>query len=47
MQLKRLLDVLERYLVLHPEEGEKVDHVRQFVRANPACFAAFSPVRRS
>ncbi len=39
MHRKPLLDVLDRYLALHPEERVRVDHVRQFVRANPDCFA--------
>ena len=33
-----LLRTLERYLELHPEDRLRVDHVRQFVRANPDCF---------
>jgi 8-oxo-dGTP pyrophosphatase MutT (NUDIX family) len=36
---KPLLDLLERYLARHPEERVTVDHLRQFVRANPDCFA--------
>jgi 8-oxo-dGTP pyrophosphatase MutT (NUDIX family) len=35
---KPLLDVLERYLARYPDERVTVDHVRQFVRANPDCF---------
>jgi len=35
---KPLLELLERYLTRHPEERLCVDHVRQFVRANPDCF---------
>jgi hypothetical protein len=35
---KPLLDLLERYLARHPDERMCVDHVRQFVRANPDCF---------
>lgn len=38
MHRKPLLDLLERYLVRHPEERVSVDHVIQFVRANPDCF---------
>ena len=33
-----LLDQLARYLGRHPEERIAVDHVIQFVRANPDCF---------
>ncbi len=33
-----LLATLERYLVRHPDERVTVDHIRQFVRANPDCF---------
>ena len=39
MHRKPLLDVLERYLARHPEERVAVDHLRQFVRANPDCFS--------
>jgi len=35
---KPLLELLERYLARHPDERVAVDHVRQFVRANPDCF---------
>jgi len=35
---KPLLDLLERYLERNPDERISVDHVRQFVRANPDCF---------
>jgi 8-oxo-dGTP pyrophosphatase MutT (NUDIX family) len=35
---KPLLDLLERYLSGHPDERMAVDHVIQFVRANPDCF---------
>jgi 8-oxo-dGTP pyrophosphatase MutT (NUDIX family) len=35
---KPLLDLLERYLARQPDERVSVDHVRQFVRANPDCF---------
>jgi 8-oxo-dGTP pyrophosphatase MutT (NUDIX family) len=35
---KPLLDLLERYLARNPDERVSVDHVRQFVRANPDCF---------
>jgi 8-oxo-dGTP pyrophosphatase MutT (NUDIX family) len=35
---KPLLAQLERYLARHPDERIVVDHVRQFVRANPDCF---------
>jgi 8-oxo-dGTP pyrophosphatase MutT (NUDIX family) len=35
---KLLLDLLERYLARNPDERVSVDHVRQFVRANPDCF---------
>jgi len=35
---KPLLDLLERYLAGHPDERMAVDHVIQFVRANPDCF---------
>jgi len=35
---KPLLELLERYLARHPDEQLSVDHVRQFVRANPDCF---------
>ncbi|MEX2206239.1 MAG: NUDIX hydrolase [Myxococcota bacterium] len=38
MRRKSLLDLLERYLARHPDERVRVDHVRQFVRANPDCF---------
>ena len=38
MHRKPLLDLLERYLARHPDERVCVDHVRQFVRANPDCF---------
>lgn len=38
MHRKSLLDVLENYLVRNPDERVSVDHVRQFVRANPDCF---------
>ena len=33
-----LLEKLARYLEGHPEERIAVDHVIQFVRANPDCF---------
>lgn len=39
MHRKPLLDVLDRYLAIHPDERVAVDHVRQFVRANPDCFS--------
>jgi 8-oxo-dGTP pyrophosphatase MutT (NUDIX family) len=35
---KPLLAQLERYLARHPDERLVVDHVLQFVRANPDCF---------
>jgi 8-oxo-dGTP pyrophosphatase MutT (NUDIX family) len=35
---KPLLAQLETYLARHPDERLMVDHVRQFVRANPDCF---------
>ncbi len=38
MHRQPLLDLLERYLALHPDERVAVDHVRQFVRAHPTCF---------
>ncbi|MGH2899735.1 MAG: NUDIX hydrolase, partial [Solirubrobacteraceae bacterium] len=38
MHRKSLLDQLARYLVRHPDERVSVDHVIQFVRANPDCF---------
>jgi 8-oxo-dGTP pyrophosphatase MutT (NUDIX family) len=38
MQREPLLRQLERYLVRHPGERITVDHVIQFVRANPDCF---------
>ncbi len=38
MHRKSLLDLLELYLSRHPDERINVDHVRQFVRANPDCF---------
>ncbi len=38
MHRKSLLDLLELYLSRHPDERISVDHVRQFVRANPDCF---------
>ena len=38
MHRKPLLELLERYLVRHPDERPTVDHVRQFVRANADCF---------
>jgi 8-oxo-dGTP pyrophosphatase MutT (NUDIX family) len=38
MHRTALLRALERYLELHPEDHLRVDHVRQFVRANPDCF---------
>ncbi len=38
MHRKPLLDLLERYLVRNPDERVSVDHMRQFVRANPDCF---------
>lgn len=38
MHRKPLLDLLECYLAGHPEERVSVDHVIQFVRANPDCF---------
>jgi 8-oxo-dGTP pyrophosphatase MutT (NUDIX family) len=33
-----LLQLLERYLERIPEDHVRADHVRQFVRGNPACF---------
>lgn len=33
-----LLEKLARYLARHPDERIAVDHVSQFVRANPDCF---------
>ena len=39
MHRKPLLEFLARYLARHPEERVTVDHLRQFVRANPDCFA--------
>ena len=38
MHRKPLLDLLERYLARNPDERVCVDHMRQFVRANPDCF---------
>lgn len=38
MHRQPLLELLERYLARNPEERIAVDHVRQFVRANPDCF---------
>lgn len=38
MHRKPLLELLERYLARNPDERACVDHVRQFVRANPDCF---------
>jgi len=35
---KPLLEKLERYLARYPDERIMVDHVIQFVRANPDCF---------
>jgi len=35
---KPLLELLERYLARNPDERPTVDHMRQFVRANPDCF---------
>jgi 8-oxo-dGTP pyrophosphatase MutT (NUDIX family) len=35
---KPLLAQLESYLARHPSERIAVDHVTQFVRANPDCF---------
>jgi 8-oxo-dGTP pyrophosphatase MutT (NUDIX family) len=35
---RKLLDLLERYLMRYPEDRVRVDHVRQFVRASPDCF---------
>jgi len=35
---KPVLAQLEAYLARHPDERIAVDHVRQFVRANPDCF---------
>jgi 8-oxo-dGTP pyrophosphatase MutT (NUDIX family) len=35
---KPLLAQLESYLARHPDERLVVDHVLQFVRANPDCF---------
>ena len=38
MHRKALLDLLERYLALYPDDRVRVDHVRQFVRVHPDCF---------
>ncbi|MFI5314100.1 MAG: NUDIX hydrolase [Myxococcota bacterium] len=38
MHRKPLLDQLARYLARNPDERLAVDHVIQFVRANPDCF---------
>ncbi|HTO53370.1 MAG TPA: NUDIX hydrolase [Myxococcota bacterium] len=38
MHRKPILDELERYLARHGDERLMVDHVIQFVRANPDCF---------
>lgn len=38
MHRKRLLDLLERYLALHPQDLVRVDHIRRFVRTHPDCF---------
>lgn len=38
MHRRPLLELLERYLAHNSDERIGVDHVRQFVRANPDCF---------
>lgn len=38
MHRRPLLETLERYLELFPEERVAVDHVRQFVRVHEDCF---------
>ncbi len=38
MHRKPLLDQLERYLTVHPDDRVRVDHVRQFVRVHADCF---------
>ncbi len=38
MHRKLLLDRLERYLAVHPDDRVRVDHVRQFVRVHEDCF---------
>jgi 8-oxo-dGTP pyrophosphatase MutT (NUDIX family) len=38
MHRRRLLDLLGRYLEIHPEERARVDTVRRFVRLHPDCF---------
>lgn len=38
MHRKPVLDLLDRYLELHPDELVPVDHIRQFVRVHEDCF---------
>ena len=38
MHRNPFLDLLERYLTVHPDDRVRVDHVRQFVRVHPDCF---------
>ena len=38
MHRQGLLDLLDRYLALRPEDLVHVDHIRQFVRQHPDCF---------
>ena len=38
MHRKLLLDRLERYLAVYPDDRVRVDHVQQFVRVHEDCF---------
>ncbi len=43
MQRKPVLEQLERYLAIYPEDRVRVDHVQHFVRAHPDCFERSCP----
>lgn len=38
MHRRRVLDLLQRYLAVHPDEAAVVGRVRDLVRAHPDCF---------
>jgi len=38
MHRQPLLDLIDQYATLHPDEGETIERFREFVTAHPDCF---------